>query len=176
MEARPGSSTRPASLVWPARSDKEEDPKRPIKKGPDTFSEVAEDSRWGRMGIFGRWPPLVIVRRFRPLTVGNFGMFVRNLVFLRSCRRFQRGQLRHVRAKSRVFAKLPKIPGGENGHLRQMASIGPGIRPATAVDTPVGKNYAANVNEIRGAGGARASCILSRPIFWPTCAGCRWGC
>src|SRR6516162_6420923 len=38
MEARPGASARPASLVWPAPSNQEEDPKRPIKKGPDTFS------------------------------------------------------------------------------------------------------------------------------------------
>ena len=39
-EASGGSSTRPASLVWPARSGHEENQKRRRKKRPDTFSRT----------------------------------------------------------------------------------------------------------------------------------------
>src|SRR5262249_45421211 len=48
----------------------------------------------GRMWSY--FPPIVVARRFPPLTVGKFGKlgtFVRNLVFLRTCRTFPVGKL-----------------------------------------------------------------------------------
>src|SRR6516162_6534544 len=47
----------------------------------------------GRMASY--FPPFFVVRRFRPFGVGKFGtfgMFVRNLVFLRTCRSFPVGK------------------------------------------------------------------------------------